>query len=225
MPVVYKFTSPSGKSYIGKTIGTMDLRWHQHVCSWQLAKKRGKYEDHPSKFFHALDKYAPELWKKCILFETDDPSLVLIKEQYYIKEYDAVSNGYNIHKGGDAGNRQRGTTKQHSKHISEGRKAWFKTEEGNVWKDKIKCYYDAEGYAAKAQNHLRKHYHNPVTGDHIFVKPNDNIPDGFVVGFGSRKGQKSTQQGWIWCHDPISGKRTHVAKLSDAPVGFVMGYQ
>lgn len=84
---IYKYTSPSRKSYIGQT------RYSLH----ERALKEGKGYKNSSVFYSAILKYSienfeVEILEECKIEELDE------KEAYYIKKYNTlVPYGYNIY--------------------------------------------------------------------------------------------------------------------------------
>lgn len=96
--IIYKYTSPSGKSYIGQTTKTLAAR----------AGKNGEGYVRCSAFYKAITKYGFEEMKVQILenFEEEDLDMLIDKlntaETYYIEFFDTiVPNGYNIRSGGE----------------------------------------------------------------------------------------------------------------------------
>lgn len=92
MGIIYKYTSPSGKSYIGQTIYSKKIR---------EGKDGKEYRECPV-FYNAIQKYGIENFSYEILEECDN-SLLDEKEKYYIKKYDTFNNGYNLTEGGQDG--------------------------------------------------------------------------------------------------------------------------
>lgn len=94
--IVYKHTSMrSGKSYIGITSRTMELRWKEHV----LASKSTGYH-----FHNAIQLYGSENWVHEMIHEDiDTKEEADALEKYYIKKYDTFENGYNSTLGGASG--------------------------------------------------------------------------------------------------------------------------
>lgn len=89
--VVYKATSPSGKSYIGKTIRTLKHRKMMHYAT------ANRYD---TPFSRALRKYEKELeWVILGSFSTD--AELRKAEIDFIKKYDTYNNGYNCTLGGE----------------------------------------------------------------------------------------------------------------------------
>lgn len=90
--IIYKYTSPSGKHYIGQTID--EKRRKQEFLN--INNKYGGYKIH-----NARTKYGPENFEYEVLYtiinEDYDELIQLLnlKEQEYIKLYDSIENGYN----------------------------------------------------------------------------------------------------------------------------------
>ena len=91
MGIIYKYTSPSGKSYIGQTINTMAQR---------AGGKEGQNYKGCVAFYDAIKKYGFENFTKEILEECDN-EILDEREQYWIKHYKTqVPYGYNLTAGG-----------------------------------------------------------------------------------------------------------------------------
>ena len=95
--IIYKYTSPNGKAYIGQTIQEEVRRklWNSlryHYAGEKIDRARAKYGY--SSFTYEL------LFEK--IFTTKEIALLWlnITEKYYIQLYDTVSNGYNCEYGG-----------------------------------------------------------------------------------------------------------------------------
>jgi len=95
--IIYKYTSPSGKCYIGQT---RQEKRRKYIFN-NLNQSYGS-----AKINNARNKYKPEGFIYEILFETELEnidelaSLLGKKEISYIKEFDSVTNGYNHQEGG-----------------------------------------------------------------------------------------------------------------------------
>ena len=99
--IVYMYTFPNGKRYVGKTSRTLKIR---QGCNWD------NYDECPA-LFNAIKKYKPENIKQEILVEgmmTKEESSAI--EKYYIALYKTNCNryrnpeyGYNLTDGGDDG--------------------------------------------------------------------------------------------------------------------------
>ena len=98
--IIYKYTSPSGKSYIGQTFKTLEQR----------AKYTGEGYRLCPVFYRAILKYGFENFTCEILEEIDLDSKEEIKtqldklEERYIQEYNTLApNGYNVRLGNQEG--------------------------------------------------------------------------------------------------------------------------
>ena len=95
--IIYKYTSPNNKCYIGQTINE-DNRKNQH---------RSRCWKENSHFYRAIRKYGWNNFKYEILFECNIKNPKRIKillnemEKYFIKKYDSFNNGYNSTLGGE----------------------------------------------------------------------------------------------------------------------------
>lgn len=93
---IYKFTSPSNKSYIGLT-RDVKRRIAEHKRA-SLTSQR--------KFYTAIRKYGFDSFDFVVLEEVESNSieelhsLLCEKEKYYISLYDTFYNGYNLTEGG-----------------------------------------------------------------------------------------------------------------------------
>jgi len=90
---IYKYTSPSGKSYIGKTIHTLKERAGSNGC---------RYTRHSTKFSTAIKKYS---WNNFIpkIIEEVQEDLLNEREIYWVNYYDTLNNGYNTDNPGQGG--------------------------------------------------------------------------------------------------------------------------
>lgn len=97
MGLIYKITNKcNNKIYIGKTIYTLDTRWYQH-------KNNAFNNNSPSynyKFYKAIRKYGIENFNIEIIEEIDNSKLNE-REQYWIKYFNSVDDGYNTTYGGE----------------------------------------------------------------------------------------------------------------------------
>jgi group I intron endonuclease len=91
--IVYKATSPSGKSYIGITQQTLQTRKLEHL-------RRSKSGS--TKAFHnAIRKYGEENIKWEVIDKVDTWEKLEEIEMLYIQKFDTYRNGYNMTLGGD----------------------------------------------------------------------------------------------------------------------------
>ena len=88
--LIYKITSPSGKMYIGQTIGKLNRRLSRHATeSGCVAMKR------------AMDKYGRENMKYDVIEENVPLEHLNDCEMYWVDELNTLSpNGYNLKTGG-----------------------------------------------------------------------------------------------------------------------------
>jgi group I intron endonuclease len=104
MFIVYKYTSPSGKHYVGLT-NNPKRRKEEH-------KKKQASKRDTSKFANAIRKYGYKAFK----YEEIATGLTIEQaceiEIYWIKTLDAVSNGYNVTPGGPGGANIKYTTEE-----------------------------------------------------------------------------------------------------------------
>ena len=108
--IIYKYTSPNGKSYIGQTINE------------KLRKKlwnSSRYHYAGDKIDRARAKYGRENFDYTVLFEKgfltkEIASIWLnIAEQYFIHLYDSVNSGYNCEFGGGGNPNHTGSINHH----------------------------------------------------------------------------------------------------------------
>ena len=87
--IIYKYTSPSGKVYIGQSID-IDTRWRQHINA------KDNYAIH-----NAIKKYGKENFKFEVLLECPI-DMLNVWERDMIALYDCISpKGYNLTEGGE----------------------------------------------------------------------------------------------------------------------------
>lgn len=97
--IIYRYISPSGKSYIGQTTNEVYRR--------RMWFGKGRYTGGRSKIDRARKKYGPENFMYEVLLrnqysDIEAATLDLNKwETYYIGYYDTYKNGYNSTLGGD----------------------------------------------------------------------------------------------------------------------------
>lgn len=90
--IVYKYTSPKKKCYIGYTYNPKQ-RTKDH------RKKEWDYSD-TTKFANAIRKYGFEALTYEVIDHADTLEEIGEKEKYWIKFYDSINSGYNICEGG-----------------------------------------------------------------------------------------------------------------------------
>ena len=136
--IIYKYTSPSGKIYIGQTINEKKRR----NAFFNLNKSYAG-----PKINHAREKYGPENFQYEVLFTVTSKikeELVDIlneKEKQYIKYYDSFKNGYNSDEGGNSCTYER--TEEHKKKASKRVKEYYENHENVTAKAVLQ--YSTEG--------------------------------------------------------------------------------
>lgn len=130
--IIYKLTSPSGKSYIGQTTRNIEDRVGEHF--FYAAKQETNH-----KFYNALKKYPnKEDW----LIEEIDNTASSVEELNeleirYIAAYDTFNSGYNSTLGGfGCSGYERSDEWKEAQ--SQRRKDYFLTEEGIAFKEQQK---------------------------------------------------------------------------------------
>lgn len=95
--IIYKYTSPSGKVYIGQTNQESKRKYRFYNINQSYGSP---------KIDNARRKYNPDSFKYEVLFECNLDSkeelykILGEKEVLYIKEFDSINNGYNHQEGG-----------------------------------------------------------------------------------------------------------------------------
>jgi len=85
---LYKITAPSGKAYVGQTVGKVETRWRRH-----------SYHDFP--IARAIRKYGKENMKYEVLCECTSKEEADIAEKFYIAMFNTLhGEGYNLTEGG-----------------------------------------------------------------------------------------------------------------------------
>lgn len=126
--IIYKYTSPNGKIYIGQT--TQEKR--RRATFLNINKSYGG-----EKIDNARQKYTPQAFSYEVLcsLEFSSPEEARIKldalEEHYIKLYDSYRNGYNMTLGGytTTGMKASEETRKKLSEIRKGRKGTPLTEE------------------------------------------------------------------------------------------------
>lgn len=93
MAYIYKITNTlNNKVYIGQTSFSVEKRWQEHIKD----SKRENLKNRP--LYAAFHKYGIENFIIEKIEETDNPNE---REQYWIKQYNSYSCGYNATTGGE----------------------------------------------------------------------------------------------------------------------------
>lgn len=96
MPYIYKITNNiNNKIYIGKTVGTVEKRWKEHIKDY----KKRTCEKRP--LYRAMNKYGVECFSIEIVEEVKDQTLLNDRERFWIEYFGSFKNGYNATTGGD----------------------------------------------------------------------------------------------------------------------------
>ena len=90
--IIYKMTSPSGKSYIGRTARKLSVRMNEH--------KKLMNDDKGYTLHTALRKYGFDGFVVEQIAETTDIDAAVLTEEALIQKHDSVRNGYNDTYGG-----------------------------------------------------------------------------------------------------------------------------
>jgi len=137
--IIYKYTSPNGKAYIGQTMQEEVRRklWNSlryHYAGDKIDRARAKYGYNSFTYELLFEKE----------FATKEIAIVWlnIAEKYYIQLYDTVNNGYNCEWGGGGNANHTGAIHHHhggyklseetKKRIGEGARAWQNSPEGKA---------------------------------------------------------------------------------------------
>lgn len=129
---IYKITNKiNQKIYIGKTIKSVEERWKEHCYN-------AKNQIIDTKFYRAINKYGIESFTIETIDTADSEDLLNLKECYWIKYYNSISDGYNSTDGGEGGNTYKYKTKEELEIIKEKIKE-SKLGDKNPNSRKIKC--------------------------------------------------------------------------------------
>lgn len=137
--VIYKYTSPINKIYIGQTTDESGRRQ-------KFLNINNKIYAGP-KINKAREKYGPKSFKYEVIFTVQsiikDEVLNILnqKEREYIKLFDSFSNGYNMTEGGDSTYIR---TEENLKNISKGLKEYYKTHKSPVAKTVLQYSLNGE---------------------------------------------------------------------------------
>lgn len=137
--IIYKYTSPSGKVYIGQTTDEKKRRadfynMNQSYAGDLINKARDKYGPENFSYEVIATIEANTLQEVCDLLD--------FSEQYYIDKYDSFKNGYNLTEGGASFRGWKKTQEQIQKQ-RESIKEYYKTHKNP--NSKIVLQYDLDG--------------------------------------------------------------------------------
>lgn len=122
---IYMHTSPSGMSYIGKSMAAKGKRWKDHVT----AAYDKKYKEYNYPLQRAIRKYGEDEFTSIILEDEVPIELLAELEVLYIEKYDTFYNGYNQTKGGE------GTAGERS---PEAKEKISKANKERIWTEDMK---------------------------------------------------------------------------------------
>lgn len=172
MGLIYCFTSPSGKKYVGKTERDLETRIKEHVIHARIKRRA---------FFSAINKYGIEAFLIETLCEgIDDPDSLSVLEQEYIAKF--KQDGFTLYNHTDGGEGITGMahSEKAKKAISSARiKQWqdpdYRSHMSSAlkWKDdekrvnnlveKNKGMHADPEYKAKLMDGLRSYLDKPET--------------------------------------------------------------
>lgn len=203
--LIYKYTSPSGKCYIGQTTNEAYRR--------RMWFGTGRYTGGRSKIDRARKKYGPENFKYEVIFRKIYPNIEAATEDlnkwevYYIEYYNTYSNGYNSTKGGD-GSRGYLPSKDVLEKISKALKGKRKPKDfgnkvSNRLKGKNKSSAHREKLSESKKNSGHKILQYSLSGEYIKTWSNiDTVAKTLKVSresiAGCCRGKSKTAHGFIW---------------------------
>lgn len=163
---IYRWTSPSGKSYIGQA-SNLSKRKRE----FELNPYTYNYTGENTKIDRARRKYNNfSEWKYDILEYCDELQLNE-RETYYINLFDTYNNGYNSSLGGD-GNRGYKQSEETKKKHSVAMIGRFKGEKSPLYKINLTDEHKAKiSESKKGENH-------PLFGKHLSNEHKSNISKG-----------------------------------------------
>lgn len=144
--IIYRYESPSGKSYVGQTVD--EVRRKAEFKNLSLSYGG-------NKIYNARKKYGPENFQYyieseiCANSEEDLSNLLDIAESFYIQKYDSYKNGYNSTEGGES-LRGYNKTKEQVEKQKRSLKEYYKTHRNPYAKYVLQ--YSPEGEFIKEWN-------------------------------------------------------------------------
>lgn len=126
--IIYRLTSPSGKSYIGQTVQPFKRRLSTHIRNWRQGKRY-------SALYYAFDKYNPNEWCFEVIDSASSQDDLDTLEKHYIQLFDSYLNGYNSTLGGSGGRRKLTHSIETKRKISQkliGRNQWTDTQKKEI---------------------------------------------------------------------------------------------
>lgn len=206
----------NNKWYVGESITSIQDRWDSY---------KGLRCRKQTKLFRALVKYGYDNFEKIILEECpEDQKILDDREDYWIRHYDSVENGYNCRYGGSNGKmceetktkmKALASTPSRRMLMSKTTKSYIDAN-GHNWKNKTHreesklkiASHDRSG--KKCPSHGKIWINNGIESRKI--PKDDPIPEGFI-----RKRLMNT----VWVNNGI--ERKFISKDAPLPDGFVYG--
>ena len=142
--IVYRHTSPSGKSYIGLTCQTMERR-----------SRNGEGYKECTAFYYAIRKYGWDNFSHEVLERDLSFTQACERERYYISLFDSLTtgNGYNLENGGRVNCCVSDETKMKISKTLRGRKGHPLSEEH---KRKLSEYHKGKKVPPKSEDTRKK---------------------------------------------------------------------
>ena len=207
----------NGKWYVGQSKRSIHSRWVEYK---NVHRNKGQV-----KLYKALRKYGYDGFEKIILEECLPEQAILdAREDYWIRFYDSVENGYNCRYGGSNGTMSDEVKRKHrewhaipeNKQMVSSRLKSYIAENGHPWKGKT----HRDDSKLKMAAHDRSGNNSPSFGkiwinngiESKKIPSQTPMPDGFVRGrlFGT-----------VWINN--GRERKFIKKDAALPVGFVYG--
>jgi len=158
---IYKWTSPSGKSYIGQAIN-LKKRWREfrRPSNIYYTSKGSAIDNARAKYPNYDNQWQYEILEYCKEEELDK------KETYYIDYYDTFHKGYNATRGGDGtkGRKMEDWQKELCSKVAKERwqeglnHSWLSTEEGAEWLRNHQQYVRTDDIRNSISNSLKEYY-------------------------------------------------------------------
>ena len=158
---IYKWTSPSGKSYIGQAIN-LKKRWREfrRPSNIYYTSKGSAIDNARAKYPNYDNQWQYEILEYCKEEELDE------KETYYIDYYDTFNKGYNATRGGDGtkGRKMEDWQKELCSKVAKERwqeglnHSWLSTEEGAEWLRNHQQYVRTDDIRNSISNSLKEYY-------------------------------------------------------------------
>ena len=197
---IYKYTSPSGKSYIGQTCRSLKER----------AGKDGQGYVNCSIFFRAIQKYGFENFK-CEILEEVSLDDIDKKEKFYIDLYKTIQpNGYNVRDGGKNNYQNRGKNiSPVIKYDLSGNFVQYFESVKAAAKDADCCYQAIVGVLDR----VRKHHKNYI---YRYVGENPPEPIKSIPTHGRKIGQFTLDDKFIAEYNSANEAARAIGKNSNA---------